>query len=90
MRRNKAVLRAHPRERLIFIEFHSARSRTFVPMPTIANLSRKKLSETAFRRGAHAINCNAKMLSCDTINLNAKDLRAACVFESRTEYSAPN
>jgi len=90
MRRNKAVLRAHPRERLIFIEFYSARSRIFVPMPTIANLSRKKLSETAFRRSAHAINCNAKMLSCDTIKLNAKDLRAACVFESRTEYSAPN
>ena len=40
MRRNKAVLRAHPRERLIFIEFYSARSRIFVPMPTIANLSR--------------------------------------------------
>ena len=80
MRRNKAVLRACLRERLIFIEFHSARSRTFVPMPTIANLSRKKLSETAFRRGTHAINCNAEMLSCDTIKLNAKDLRAACVF----------
>jgi hypothetical protein len=59
-------------------------------MPTIANLSRKKLDETAFRRGAHANNCNAEMLSCDTIKLNAKDLRAACVFESRTEYSAPN
>lgn len=43
MRRNKAVLRARPRERLIFIEFHSARNRTFVPMPTIANLSHKKL-----------------------------------------------
>lgn len=91
MRRNKAVvLRAHPRERLIFIEFHSVRSDTFVPMPTIANLSRKKLSETAFRRGAHANNCNAEMLSCDTIKLNAKDLHAACVFESRTEYCAPN
>ncbi len=90
MRRNKAVLRARLRERLIFIEFHSARSRTFVPMPTIANLSRKKLDETAFRRGAHANNCNAEMLSCDTIKLNAKGLRAVCVFESRTEYSAPN
>jgi len=44
----------------------------------------------AFRRGAHANNCNAEMLSCDTIKLNAKGLRAACVFESRTEYSAPN
>ena len=45
MQRNKAVLRAHPRERLIFIEFHSARSRTFVPMPTIANLSAKSLAK---------------------------------------------
>lgn len=90
MRRNKAVLRAHPREKLIFIEFHSARSHTFVPMPTIANLSRKKLGETAFRRGAHANNCNAEMLSCDTVKLNAKGLRAVCVFESRTEYRAPN
>ena len=51
---------------------------------------RKKLGETAFRRGAHTNDYNAEMLSCDTIKLNAKDLRAVCVFESRTEYRALN
>ncbi|WP_298027258.1 hypothetical protein [uncultured Campylobacter sp.] len=28
--------------------------------------------------------------SCDTIKLNAKGSRAVCVFESHTEYRAPN
>ena len=80
MRRNKAVPRARPRERLIFIEFTLSVARTFVPHADNRKPKRKKLGETPFHRGAHAINCNAEMLSCDTIKLNAKDLRVACVF----------
>jgi hypothetical protein len=92
MRRNKAVLRARPRERLIFTEiFALPAARALVSHADNSGRKlRRKLNKTAFRRGAHAINCNVKMLSCDTIKLNAKDLRAACVFESRAEYRAPN
>ena len=92
MRRNKAVLRARPRERLIFIEiFALPAARALVShADNRGRKLRRKLGETAFRRGVHANNCNAEMLSCDTIKLNAKGLRAVCVFESRTEYRAPN
>ena len=92
MRRNKAVLRARPRERLIFTEiFALPAARALVShADNRGRKLRRKLNKTASRRSAHAINCNAEMLSCDTIKLNAKDLCAACVFESHTEYRALN
>lgn len=80
MRRNKAVLRAHPRERLIFIEFHSARSRTFVPHADNRKPKRKKLGETPFRRGAHATNRNAEIFLCDMINPQRKRLARGMCF----------
>lgn len=90
MRRNKAVLRARPRERLIFIEiFALPAARALVSHADNRKPKRKKLGETASCLDT-AINRNAEMLSCDTIKLNAKGLRAVCVFESRTEYRAPN
>lgn len=92
MRCNKAVVQIITREpRPILPNLRSIRAASgFILHADNRKPKRKKLGETAFRRGAHAINCNAEMLSYDTINLNAKDLHTACVFESRTEYCAPN
>ena len=91
MRRNKAVLQIITREPRLFCQiFAISAAGEFILHADNRKLKPQKLGETAFRRGAHANNCNAEMLSCDTINHNAKGLRAVCVFESRTEYRAPN